>query len=194
MRPGSWTPVGRSFCKLTIAQIFFLLLWSSNQLYSDTKAIDQQSGGPLLDVKPHSCPAFSQVFPLSADFLRPEVLPSAGTLAFPSKVLVTSQRTLTFTLSNPTQADATWQLVDGGSDGGASSPSDIDEGVFAVEPLRGRIEGRGVGHPKTQTVTLRFVPTESRPYTRRLILKVDKGRGGVVTLTGEGTLDERFEG
>ncbi|GAQ86584.1 hypothetical protein KFL_002980080 [Klebsormidium nitens] len=132
-----------------------------------------------------------QLFPLSADFIRPELLPSVGTLAFPSKVHIKAQRTLTFTLSNPTQADATWQLVDGGSDGGESSPSEQD--VFVVEPRAGKLEGRGVGHPRTQIITVRFAPKESKPYARRLILRVEKGRGGVITLIGEGTLDERFE-
>lgn len=115
-------------------------------------------------------------------------------LAFPSKVHVSAQRTLTFTLTNPTQADATWQIVDGAyGEGAPPDPPEDAQGGFSVEPRGGRVEGRGIKQPRTQVITVRFAPGEPRQYSKRLVFEVEKGRGTAVQLSGEGTLDERYE-
>jgi hypothetical protein len=84
--------------------------------------------------------------------------------------------------------------VDGAyGEGARSDPPGNNQGGFSVEPRSGRVEGRGIGQPRTQVITVRFAPGEPRQYSKRLVFEVEKGRGAVVQLSGEGTLDERYE-
>lgn len=86
-----------------------------------------------------------QVFPLLAEVFHPAVAAAPAALAF-GRVHCANPRVLKLELSNATQADAEW----------AADVEDDGESVFTVTPERGTLPGRGMGHPTTTIIEVRF--------------------------------------
>lgn len=124
-----------------------------------------------------------QTFPLLADVYHPEVAADPAALEF-GRVHCANPRVLRVELSNATQADAEWAAEVEGEGG---------DGAFAVVPPRGVLPGRGMGHPTTSTVEIRFAPPAAGRFEADVVVSVKNGRGCVVAVQGEGTFDEAAE-
>eukprot|EP00951_Prasinocladus_malaysianus_P014003 scaffold106439_cov31-Prasinocladus_malaysianus.AAC.1 len=116
-------------------------------------------------------------------------------------VHMSAPRPIEIVLTNPTQADAQWVLVEEGEEakfGPLEASVALDQppatrGAFTVSPGRGVLRGSGMEIPKQQRVKITMHPTTAGTVTQRLRFAVRKGRGCTVHVTGDGVYDEHQE-
>ena len=127
-----------------------------------------------------------QHFPLRAAYRHPEVAADVAEVrlgAVHARAPENARRRVV--LTNDTPADAEWRAVVGGK----------NPGVFRVRPDGGSIPGKGEnGRARSTTVEVSMAPRAEMPYEAEVTFETREGRGCLVVVKGEGTLQEEKEG
>eukprot|EP00698_Gefionella_okellyi_P026218 TRINITY_DN9911_c0_g1_i1.p1 TRINITY_DN9911_c0_g1~~TRINITY_DN9911_c0_g1_i1.p1 ORF type:complete len:1359 (-),score=249.35 TRINITY_DN9911_c0_g1_i1:815-4642(-) len=122
-----------------------------------------------------------QEFDLLATIEHPLLAATPSSLEF-GVVRIGSYKELAFALSNPTEAEAVWNL----------QPSLQKDTSFTASVERGQLRPCNGLRPAEQRVEIRFVPKSKGPVSGQFTFSVANGPNLTVFVTGEGSYEEHI--